>query len=173
MNSDFGERRRPSRLVIALLAASSLLLVAAVTLIIVLMTDDGDASTPVPTPTPSATATPSASAAPSATPTATASAEPTLPPSPIRSFESSTTEVNCTAAGSIPLTFTWDTAGTTVSFGIGTEAADAEPYETGLPAVGTITVDYQCGQPAGWQQYSIAVFLGSEIVARDTILVSE
>ena len=173
MTTDVEERRRPSRLVVALLALSGLLVVAVIVLIVVLLSGGQGSSAPLATPTPTPTPTPSASTTPSATPTPTVSAEPTLPPSPIRGFESSTTEVNCTAGGSVPLTFTWDTAGTTVSFGIGTETADIEPYETNLSAVGTITVDYQCGQVNGWQEYSIAVFLGSEVIARDTIVVSE
>lgn len=172
MTNDFDEQRRPSRLMIALLTVGGLLLVAVLVLLMVALAGSG-ASTPTAAPTPSATPSSTTTTTPTPTPTPSATEAPTPPPSPIRDFASSTTEVNCTAGGAVPLTFTWDTAGTTVSFGIGTEIADAEPYETGLSPVGTITVDYQCGQEAGWQQYAIAVFLGSEVIARDTIVVSE
>ena len=71
------------------------------------------------------------------------------------------------------MTFNWNTTGQSVTFGVGTDQAESAPYDTNLPAVGGITIDYQCGQPGGQQKYSIAVFHNGGVLARNTIVVTE
>jgi hypothetical protein len=93
----------------------------------------------------------------------------------IVSYSVSDNNVDCTESGGnpIPITFNWNTTGTSVNFGVGTDFADSQPYTTGLPGVGGVTIDYQCGQSGSQQKYAIAVFHNGEVIARKTMVVKE
>lgn len=174
-----GEQTPSHALLIALIAIGSALLLAVVVLVIVLFTDDADpqadptpvttrTESPEPSPTPTASDSPRPSATPSSAPT---QAPPPPPPaSPIVSYTASTQDADCPDdAAAVPITFNWNTTGSEVSFGIATDFADSQPYESGLPAVGGITVDYQCSNPE--TKFSIAVFHNGGVIDRETIVV--
>lgn len=92
------------------------------------------------------------------------------PPSPIVSYTVSSTDAGCPdTSSSVPLTFNWNTTGASVSFGIATDFADNQPYRSDLPAVGGITVDYQCGNPS--TKFAIAVFFNGDVIDRETLTV--
>jgi hypothetical protein len=179
-----GERKRSRALLITLLSVGGALIVAIIVLLVVLLSNGGG---PLPTPTASDSPSPSPSATPSPTPTQSESPTPTPeppppsaeptdepePPSPIVSYMASVTQVDCTSGDPVPVTFNWNTTGQSVTFGIGTDDADAAPYQTGLPAVGGITVDYQCGQPGDQQRYAIAVYHNGTVLERETIVIRE
>ena len=61
-----------------------------------------------------------------------------------------------------------------MAFGIGTEFAESQPYQSGLQAVGGITVNYQCGEEAPDQVYSIAAIgPNGDVIGRETITVRD
>lgn len=181
--SELVEERQKSRtLLYVLIGVGAALLVTIIVLLIVLL--GGDRGTPTADPTPSSTpsATPTASESPTPTPTATPTPEPEPtqappppppPPSDIVSYTVSQKTVDCSSNNPVTLTFNWNTTGESVSFGVGTDFADSQPLESGLPAVGGKTWDYQCGQPGNQQKYSIAVFHNGNVIARQTMIVKE
>ena len=169
------ERKKSKALLYTLVGVGAALLIAIIVLLIILFSGGGN---PGPQPSPSDSDTPSASPTPSDTPTPTATptptptptADPPPPPSVIVSYTVSKTDAGCPDdTSSIPLTFNWNTTGSNVSFGIATDFADAQPYQTGLPAVGGITVDYQCSNAT--TKFAIAVFHNGDVIDRKTITV--
>lgn len=180
------EEHKKSRALLYTLIGVGAALVAALIVLLVLLFGSGDDGTPdaretttptvTPTPTdePTPTATPTPSAEPTPEPTqAPPPPPPPPPPSDIVSFTVTKETVDCSGGGPVPITFNWNTTGESVSFGVGTDFADSQPYETGLPAVGGRTIDYQCGQPGGQQKYSIAVFHNGQVIARQTMVITE
>ncbi|MBN9607122.1 MAG: hypothetical protein J0G30_10975 [Actinomycetales bacterium] len=175
------ERGRSRGLLIALVVGGAVLLLVVVVLLILLLGDRGPA--PVPTssatptaslsPSPTPSATPSASPSPTPTPTETVAPPPPPPPSPIVSYTVSTRNVDCSSGDPVPLTFNWNTTGESVTFAVGTDTAESAPYQTDLPPVGGITIDYQCGQPSGQQIYSIATFHNGSVIGRQSLAVRE
>lgn len=174
------ERTKSRALLFTLIGVGAALLVALIVLLVLLLGQGGP--TPGPTPTSSDTPTPAPTASdsptPSATPTASESPSPTAapppppppPPSPIVSFAASSTDAGCSGdSGQQPLTFSWDTTGESVNFGIATDFADAQPYETDMEPVDSITVNYQCSNPT--TKFSIAVFFNGDVIDRETITV--
>lgn len=172
------ERTKSRALLFTLIGVGAALLVALIVLLVLLLGQG--APTPGPTPTssdtPSPTPTASESPTPSATPTASESPTPTAapppppPPSPIVSYTASATDAGCPDdSSSVPLTFNWNTTGSSVNFGIATDFADAQPYQTDLPAVGGITVNYVCSNAT--TKFSIAVFFNGDVIDRETITV--
>lgn len=181
-----GERRGKG-LIIALASLAGVLLIALIALLIWLANSNpppaGDPSeTPSATPTPSETAseTPSATPTPSETPEETPSAEPPPPPPPpagaITSYSASTTSVDCSGGGPVPLTFSWAATGTRLWFGIGTDNASNQPFAE-FPLVYTTTaadgIAYQCGQPGGQQRYTITVEKSDGTYESKTIIIRE
>ena len=171
------ERQKSKALLYTLVGVGAALLIAIIVLLIILFSGGGnpgpqpspsDSDTPSAGPTPSDTPTPEATPTPTPTPTA----DPPPPPAPsvIVSYTVSKTDAGCPDdTSSIPLTFNWNTTGSNVSFGIATDFADAQPYQTGLPAVGGITVDYQCSNAT--TKFAIAVFHNGDVIDRKTITV--
>lgn len=179
------DEKKSRALLITLVSVGAALLIAIVVLLIILFGNNGDAgpgptpsgsssesTSPSPSPTASESTSPPPSPTPTPTPTQTEEPEPE-PPSAIVSYRVSLTEVDCSSGNPVPLTFNWNTTGQSVSFGVGTDSADTAPYQQDLPAVGGITIDYQCPQPDGEETYSIAVFHNGSVIARETITVSE
>ncbi len=175
------ERQKSKALLFTLVGVGAALLIAIIVLLIILFGGGGSGgpqATPSASDTESASPTPSDSPTPteSATPTPTPTAAPPPPPptpSPIVSYNVTDTDVDCEGVSSVPMTFNWNTTGQSVTFGVATDAADAEPYQTNLPPVGGITIDYQCGQSSNQQRYAIAVYHNGEVIARKTIVVKE
>jgi cytoskeletal protein RodZ len=177
------ERKKSKALLFTLVGVGAALLIAIVVLLLILFNGSrtagpqpspSESDTPTASPTPSESPTPTESATPTPTPTPTATADPPAPaPSAIVSYNVTDTDVDCDGVSSVPMTFNWNTTGQSVTFGVATDAADAEPYQTGLPAVGGITIDYQCGQPSDQQRYAIAVYHNGDVIARKTIIVKE
>jgi hypothetical protein len=179
------ERKKSRTLLYLLVGIGAALVIAIIVLLAVLLTSDQtpaststETSTPTPTPTvtesstPTPTPTPTQEPEPTPTPTAAPPQQP-QPPSVIVAYTVSTKTIDCTGNGPTLLTFNWNTTGTSVSFGVGTDFADSQPLETGLQAVGGISWDYQCGQPGNQQKYAIAVFHNDDVIARQTIIVKE
>lgn len=180
------ERKKSKALLFTLVGVGAALLIAIIVLLIILFSGDagGDpqaspssSDTPTASPTPSDSPTPTESATPTPTPTPTPTAAPPAPPPPppsdIVSYTVTKKTVDCSSASSVQITFNWNTTGESVSFGVGTDFADSQPYESGLPAVGGKTIDYQCGQSGDQQKYSIAVFHNGQVIARQTMIVKE
>ena len=175
------ERKKSRTLLYLLVGIGAALVIAIIVLLAVLLTSDQTpASTSTETSTPTPTPTVTESSTPTPTPTPTQEPEPTAappqqpqPPSVIVAYTVSTKTIDCTGNGPTLLTFNWNTTGTSVSFGVGTDFADSQPLETGLQAVGGISWDYQCGQPGNQQKYAIAVFHNDDVIARQTIIVKE
>jgi hypothetical protein len=174
------ERQKSKALLFTLVGVGAALLIAIIVLLIILFgggtaTPDSTptaSDTPTTSPTPSDSPTPTASATPTPTPTPTPTADPPPPPPPsiIVSYTASKTDAGCTDdVSSIPLTFNWNTTGSNVSFGVATDFADSQPYQTNLPPVGGITVDYQCSNAT--TKFSIAVFHNGNVIDRKTITV--
>lgn len=177
------ERKKSRALLFVLIGVGAALLVAIVVLLILLLgnTTGTPSASPSPTvtdstsPTPSDTPSPSATPEPTPTPTPseTQAPPPPPPPSDIVSYTVSKKTVDCSSNNPVTITFNWNTTGDSVSFGVGTDFADSQPYESGLPPVGGKTIDYQCGQSGNQQKYSIAVFHNGEVIARQTMVVKE
>lgn len=179
--SELAEERQKSRtLLFVLIGVGAALLVAIVVLLILLLGNNPG----TPSASPSSTVTESTSPTPSDTPTPSATPEPTPtptpsetqappPPSDIVSYTVSKKTVDCSSNNPVTITFNWNTTGDSVSFGVGTDFADSQPYEGGLPPFGGRTIDYQCGQSGNQQKYSIAVFHNGSVIARQTIVVKE
>lgn len=183
--------RRPNRTaLIALGVLAGLLLIAVVVLLTLLLSGRLSADEPTPVPSPSTSDEPSASPEPSEEPSddvdattepttePTQTSEPPAPPPPppaiITSYSASPKSVDCSGGGPVPVTFSWNTSGAKVSFGVGTEFADSQPFATDQPPAGSITHGYQCGQSGSKQIYSIAVFdSGNNVIARQTLTVTE
>jgi hypothetical protein len=180
------EERKSRRLMLILGIVGGVLLLGVIILLVLLLTrGSGTPSTlptgsPTPSTTPTSSATPTATATPTPTPTPTPTqtqpAPPPPPPPPpappaIESFTVSDDQVDCSSGDPVPLSFDWNTNGTSVTFAVGVANAENGPYETGLAPVGGIDIDYQCGQ--GSQVYSIAVYDGGSIIGREAIEVSE
>lgn len=174
------ERTKSRALLFTLIGVGAALLVALIVLLVLLLGQGGPTPGPTPTSsdTPSPTPTASDSPTPSATPTASESPTPTAappppppPPSPIVSYTVSSTDAGCASdSGSVPITFNWNTTGNSVDFGIGTDFAETGPFNSDpLPAVGGITVDYQCSNAT--TKFSIAVFFNGDVIDRETITV--
>ena len=181
------ERKKSRTLMYILIGVGAVLIIAIIVLLVFLFGGDKGTPTADPTPssTPSATPTVSENPTPSPTPTPTPTVEPVPDPEPtqapppppapsdIVSYTVSKKTVDCSSNNPVPITFNWNTTGESVSFGVGTDFADAQPYESNLPAVGGRTIDYQCGQSGNQQKYSIAVFHNGAVIARQTMIVKE
>lgn len=182
---DLVEERKKSRaLLFTLIGVGAALLIAIIVLLVMLFTG-GDVrpnAGPTDTPTPTVTPTTSDSPTPSATPSEEPEPEPTQdppppppPPSTIISYQASTTDANCSDPSDQPeVTFNWNTTGQSVAFGVGTEFAETQPYDSGLPRVGGITINYQCGEDGPDQIYSIAVIgPNGDVIGRQTIKIRD
>ncbi len=135
-------------------------------------------SSGAPNPEPTQSETPSTSPTPTEeppTPTPTPSESVAPPPADvITSFTASLTTADCTNAvgGSVPVTFSWATTGVQLWFGVGTDDAKAEPFDT-FPLEYAIDFDYQCGQPDLQQKYTITVERTDGSTQSETIIISE
>lgn len=177
------ERKKSKALLFTLVGVGAALLIAIIVLLIILFgggsgdpqANPTNSDSPSASPTPSDSPTPTESATPTPTPSATPDAAPPPPPPPsdIVSYTVTKETVDCSSGNPVTITFNWNTTGESVSFGVGTDFADTQPYETGLPAVGGKTIDYQCGQSGNQQKYAIAVFHNGEVIARQTMIVKE
>lgn len=177
------EAAGPSRrLLIILISVGAALLLAILILLVVLLTrDSGEpAAAPSETATQSASPTPTPSETPSPTPTPTEAA-PTPPPapapdpapaSPIKSFTVDDKSVNCDGQSSVPISFSWNTTGVTLWFGVGTNNAKNAPYDT-FPLVYDLDFNYQCGQASGQQTYTITVEQSNGDLLSKTITITE
>lgn len=173
--------RRRNPLLIALIAVSAVLLVAVAALLVTLLGGDRTpeaaptapetSATPDAEPTPSVSAEPEPSEEPEPSAPSTPVAPPPPPPGTVESFTASITAVPCAGVGSVPVEFSWRTNGDSVTFSVGYVEAENGPYETGLPASGSIVVDYQCGREEGEQVYSIAAYAGGSVVGRETVVL--
>ena len=146
-------KKRSKALMITLICIGSALLLALIILLIVLLTSEGTTE-PTPSPAPSSPS-PTPSATPSPTPTKTEEPPAAAAPS-IATYSVDKTQVDCAGGGTVGVTFVWQTTGTTLWFGVGTNDASAEPFGT-FPTTHTLPFNYQCGQTDSQQRYTITV----------------
>lgn len=154
------------RMLIALIAIAAAILIALVVLIVVLV---GNAGTNTAQPAPEVTA--SESESPEPTPTETESPEPSVepstepsttaappPPPQSPSFATFTGPNRATCpdtSSSVAITWSWSsTNAVNAWFGIGTNNAKAEPFES-VPTTATYTFNYQCSEAS--QRYTVTL----------------
>jgi hypothetical protein len=170
------------RLLIILISIGAALLLAIIILLVVLLGrgDGTPVAAPSDAPTLSASPTPTSSDTPSATPTAEQTEEAPAPPpapepepaGPITSFTVDDKSVNCDGQSSVPISFSWNTTGVTLWFGVGTNNAKNAPYDT-FPLVYDLDFNYQCGQSSGQQIYTITVEQSNGDLLSKTITITE
>ena len=171
-------------LLYVLIGVGAALVIAIVILLIVLSTRDHAPTDTKVTPAASASPTPTLTS-PSPTPTVTETEDAPPPPpvddddddapveqGPIKSFSVDDTTVNCDGAESVPLTFSWNTTGVTLWFGVGTNNAKTGGVGE-YPLVHELDFDYQCGQSSGQQTYTITVEQSNGDLLSKTITIKE
>lgn len=176
------ERTKSRTLLFVLIGVGALLLAAIIVLLVILL---GGRGTPAAAPTNSTSSSASPPATPTPTPTPTPSETedeeqpPSPPPAPevsaIIGYNVDKTDAGCTSDADSPsITFNWNTTGSSVTFAIGNPSAELGPFESGLPAVGGITVNYQCSEDGPDQIYAIAVIgPNGDVIGRQSITVSD
>lgn len=162
------EEKQKRGLLIALIAVAGAILIALIVLIVVLVGGRGDTTAaPMPEPTTSDTATPEPtesetpvpseepSEEPAASPSATA-APPPPPQSPSFATFSGPNRATCPdTSSSVAITWSWSsTNAVNAWFGIGTNNAKAEPFES-VPTTATYTFNYQCSEAS--QIYTVTL----------------
>jgi cytoskeletal protein RodZ len=155
-------------LLIALIAVAAAILLALIVLIVVLVSGQGDDTAgpaPVPTasesgsPEPEETESPEPSDEPTEEPAASPSAT-TAPPPPPQSPSFATfsgpNRAECPdTSGSVAITWSWSSTNAVAAwFGIGTNNAKAEPFES-VPTTATYTFNYQCSEAS--QRYTVTL----------------
>jgi hypothetical protein len=156
------------RTVIVLASIGIALLVAIIVLLIVFLSSRDDtpplAVTDTPSPTPTET---------SPTPEPTPSTEPPASTGHITSYTVHPESVTCASGtSSVPITFDWEADGTALYFGVGTDNAKTEPYDS-YPTTYSLDFDYQCGQPDKQQIYTISVEQANGDLESQTLTVTE
>jgi cytoskeletal protein RodZ len=154
------------RMLIALIAIAGAILIALIVLIVVLVGNAG-ANTAQPAPeitasesespeaTPTETESPEPSVEPSVEPSATA-APPPAPQSPSFATFTGPNRATCPDTSSaVAITWSWSsTNAVNAWFGIGTNNAKAEPFES-VPTTATYTFNYQCSEAS--QRYTVTL----------------
>lgn len=163
------EEKQKRGLLIALIAVAAAILIALVMLIVVLVSGQGDdtaAPSPVPTATESESPEPEETESleptaepteePTASPSATTAPPPAPPQSPSFATFSGPNRATCPDSSSaVAITWSWSsTNAVNAWFGIGTNNAKAEPYES-VPTTATYTFNYQCSQAS--QRYTVTL----------------
>lgn len=155
-------------LLIGLIAVAGAILVALIVLIVLLVGGQGDDTAgpaPVPTASESESAEPEETESPeptdepteepAASPSATA-APPPAPQSPSFATFSGPNRATCPdTSSSVAITWSWSsTNAVNAWFGIGTNNAKAEPFES-VPTTATYTFNYQCSEAS--QRYTVTL----------------
>jgi cytoskeletal protein RodZ len=160
------EEKQKRGLLIALIAVAAAILLALIVLIVVLVSGQGDDTAgpaPVPTATeslePEETESPEPSDEPTEEPAASPSAT-TAPPPPPQSPSFATfsgpNRATCPdTSSSVAITWSWSSTNAVAAwFGIGTNNAKAEPFES-VPTTATYTFNYQCSEAS--QRYTVTL----------------
>lgn len=161
------EKEGPDRrMLIALIAIAAAILIALIVLIVVLVGNAGSntaqptpeitaSESETPTPTPTETESPEPSVEPSTEPSATA-APPPPPQSPSFATFTGPNRADCPdTSSSVAITWSWSsTNAVNAWFGIGTNNAKAEPFES-VPTTATYTFNYQCSEAS--QRYTVTL----------------
>lgn len=178
------EERQKRGLLIALLAVAGAILIALIVLIVTLLgSNAGDDDLPepevtaseTPTPTPEETTSPEPSEEPSdepsEEPSATAAPPPAPPQSPSFATFSGPNKADCPdTSSSVQLTWSWSSSNATSAwFGIGTQNAKAEPFES-VPTTATYSFNYQCSEAS--QIYTVTLEDSSGRLTHKTVTVT-
>lgn len=155
-------------LLIALIAVAAAILLALIVLIVVLVSGQGE-DTAGPAPVPTASESPSVepeetespeptdepTEEPAASPSAT-TAPPPPPQSPSFATFSGPNRATCPdTSSSVAITWSWSSTNAVAAwFGIGTNNAKAEPFES-VPTTATYTFNYQCSEAS--QRYTVTL----------------
>ena len=163
---DEGQKRG---MLIALIAIAAAILIALVVVIVVLVGNAGRETTDAqPTPETSASESPTPeesespepsdepSDEPSTEPSATTAPPPPPPQSPSFATFSGPNRADCPdTSSSVAITWSWSsTNAVNAWFGIGTNNAKAEPFES-VPTTATYTFNYQCSEAS--QRYTVTL----------------
>ncbi len=170
------EEGRKRGMLIALIAIAAAILLALIVLIVVLVGNAGSPeASPAPTatlsespsPTPEETERPEPSDEPSASPSATT---PPPPPPQSPSFATFTGPDRATCpdtSSAVAITWSWSsTNAVSAWFGIGTNNAKAEPFES-VPTTATYTFTYQCSEAS--QLYTVTLEDASGRLTHSTV----
>lgn len=175
-----GQQKRG--VIIALIAIAGAILIALIVLIAVLVGNAGqnDAlpgpiNTPSESPTPDETESPEPSVEPSDEPSESPSAS-TAPPPPAPPQSPSFATFSGPSAAACPdesssLAITWSWSSTNAVnawFGIGTNNAKAEPFES-VPTTATYTFNYQCSEAS--QRYTVTLEDSSGRLTHKTVVI--
>ncbi len=177
------EERQKRGLLIALLAVAGAILIALIVLIVTLLGSnaaDDDLPEPeitaseTPTPTPEETESPEPSEEPSDEPSeepSATTAPPPAPQSPSFATFSGPNKADCPdTSGSVQLTWSWSSSNATSAwFGIGTQNAKAEPFES-VPTTATYSFNYQCSEAS--QIYTVTLEDSSGRLTHKTVTVT-
>ncbi|MBX9470662.1 hypothetical protein [Microcella sp.] len=177
---DDGQKRG---MLIALLAIAGAILVALIVLIVVLLSSGGtnDAgptpeftTTESPTPTPTEAESPEPSDEPSEEPSEEPSATAAPPPPPqspsFATFNGPNKATCPDTSSSVAITWSWSSSNATGAwFGIGTNNAKAEPFES-VPTTATYTFNYQCSEAS--QIYTVTLEDSSGRLTHKTVTVT-
>jgi flagellar basal body-associated protein FliL len=177
------EDRQKRGLLIALLAVAGAILIALIVLIVTLLGSNAAnddlpepevTATESPSPTPEETESPEPSEEPSDEPSEepSATAAPPPPPqSPSFATFSGPNKATCPdSSSSVQLTWSWSSSNATNAwFGIGTQNAKAEPFES-VPTTATYSFNYQCSEAS--QIYTVTLEDSSGRLTHKTVTVT-
>lgn len=173
-----GERQQRGML-IALIAIVAAVLVALI-VVIVLLVGNANSNNAQPAPDTSASATESPepeeteSPEPSDEPSEEPSESPTTPPAPPQSPSFATfvgpSVASCPdTSGAVAITWSWSsTNAVNAWFGIGTNNAKAEPFES-VPTTATYTFNYQCSEAS--QRYTVTLEDSAGRLTHSTVII--
>lgn len=171
--------RQNRGMLIALIAIVAAVLVALIVVIVLLVGNaNSNSAQPLPEATESESASPepteSESPEPSDTPSEEPSASPSAPPAPPQSPSFATFVGPSTAScpdtsSSVAITWSWSsTNAVNAWFGIGTNNAKAEPFES-VPTTATYTFNYQCSEAS--QRYTVTLEDSAGRLTHSTVII--
>lgn len=176
--ADPAERQNRGML-IALIAIVAAVLVALIVVIVLLVGNaNSNSAQPLPEMTESESASPepteSESPEPSDEPSEEPSASPSAPPAPPQSPSFATfvgpSVASCPdTSSSVAITWSWSsTNAVNAWFGIGTNNAKAEPFES-VPTTATYTFNYQCSEAS--QRYTVTLEDSAGRLTHSTVII--
>jgi cytoskeletal protein RodZ len=176
--TDPAERQNRGML-IALIAIVAAVLVALIVVIVLLVGNaNSNSAQPLPDNTASESASPepteSESPEPSDEPSEEPSASPSTPPAPPQSPSFATfigpSVASCPdTTGAVAITWSWSsTNAVNAWFGIGTNNAKAEPFES-VPTTATYTFNYQCSEAS--QRYTVTLEDSAGRLTHSTVII--
>ena len=176
-------KRQQRGMLIALIAIVAAVLVALIVVIVLLVGNaNSNSAQPAPdtstsasdSPAPEESESPEPSEEPSEEPSDDPSESPSAPPAPPQSPSFATFVGPSTAScpdtsGAVAITWSWSsTNAVNAWFGIGTNNAKAEPFES-VPTTATYTFNYQCSEAS--QRYTVTLEDSAGRLTHSTVII--